>query len=347
MNGQQVLGHQRQQEMFENAVRKGRLGHAYLFAGPDGVGKKLFAQQLAQSLLCSNRLPAELIACGECPGCRQVLSGTHPDLIQVGLPEGKSELPIDLFLGSADKRGREGLCHDLSLSPMHGGHRIAIIDDADTMNIASGNSLLKTLEEPGPGAILILLAIDPDQVIQTIRSRCQSVYFGTLEPSKLTAILQQQAPEAGEAAISQAVSRSQGSARKALDWLQRSEEQSNIDTDAIVKILARGAFRAENLAAAGEVITSQCKSDPLSQREAAKEIIESCLAWFHQSLTKSSNIGDANLVQCDAWSDAMERCFEAIIQIDRRATVATCLDAFYHDLEIHLRPTWNSASARS
>lgn len=347
MSWQRVLGHQRQQEMFANAVRRDRLGHAYLFAGPDGVGKKLFAKILAQSLLCSNRLPGELSACGECSGCRQVLSGTHPDLMQIALPEGKSELPIDLFVGSADKRGREGLCHELSLSPMLGGHRIAIIDDADKMNIASGNSLLKTLEEPGPGAVLILIAIDPDQVIQTIRSRCQSVYFGTLEPADISAVLQMQGVESSEAEISQAVQRANGSVGKAMRWLQHSEEQGNIDADAIAKALDRGPFRAGDLAAAGEAILNQYKSDPLSQRGAAKGIIESCLSWFHQSLTKSSNEGETNSLQQDAWAEAMERCFDAIMQIDRRATVTTCLDAFYHDLEIHLRPTWNSASARS
>ena len=343
MSWQRVLGHQRQQKMFANAVRRGRLGHAYLFAGPQGVGKKIFALELAQTLLCEQLDSTQFEACGECSGCRQVLSSTHPDLMQVSLPEGKTELPIDLFVGSADKRGREGLCHELSLSPMHGGHRIAIIDDAEKMNIASGNSLLKTLEEPGPGAVLILLAIDPDQVIQTIRSRCQSVFFGTLEPADITGILHQQGIAANEALIEQAVQRSGGSVGKAVRWIEQSEEQNNIDTDALAKILSRGSFRAEDLARVGEAILGQCKSDPGSQREAAKSIMESCLSWLHQSLTNSN----VNVNQQDAWADAMEQCFEAILQIDRRATVTTILDAFYHDLEINLRPTWNSNASAS
>lgn len=336
MSWQRILGHQRQKRMFANAVERGRLGHAYLFAGPEGVGKRLFARELAQALLCEQSDAEQFDACGDCSGCRQVLSGTHPDLIQIALPEGKTELPIELFVGSADKRGREGVCHELSLSPMHGGHRIAIIDDADKMNVASGNSLLKTLEEPGAGAVLILITKDPDQVIQTIRSRCQAVYFGSLEPSEIEKVLLQEGMTANDALISQAVQRSEGSVANAIQLVARLQEQSQINADALTKILSRGSFRAEELARVGDAILGQCKSDPGSQREAAKGIMESCLCWLHQALTQS----EASLIQQDAWADAIEQCFEAILQIDRRASVTTVLDAFYHDLEINLRPAW-------
>ncbi len=336
MSWQRVLGHQRQQEMFANAVRRKRLGHAYLFAGPHGVGKKLFALELAQTLLCERSSSTQFEACGECSGCRQVLSNSHPDLMRVSLPEGKTELPIDLFIGSADKRGREGLCHELSLSPMHGGHRIAIIDDAEKMNVASANALLKTLEEPGPGAVLILLANDPDQVIQTIRSRCQSVFFGTLEPPVISQIVRQQGITENETQIEQAVRRSDGSVENAIRWLQQAEQQNNIDTEELAKILARGSFRAEELAKIGEAILEQSKSDPGSQREAAKSIIENCLNWLHLAITNANG----NQIQQDCWADALEQCFEAFEQIDRRASVTTVLDTFYHELEINLRPTW-------
>ena len=338
MSWQQVWGHQRQKRMFANAVARGRLGHAYLFAGPEGVGKRLFARELAQTLLCERSDPDHFDACSDCSGCRQVLSGTHPDLIRISVPEGKTELPIELFVGSADKRGREGVCHELSLSPMCGGHRVAIIDDADKMNIASGNSLLKTLEEPGPGAVLILITKDPDQVIQTIRSRCQAVYFGSLEPSEITKVLRQEGIAADDALISRAVQRAEGSVANAMRLIARLQEQNQnqVDADALTKILSRGPFRAEELARVGEAILEQCKSDPGSQREAAKGIMENCLCWLHQALTQS----EAPLIQRDAWADAMEQCFEAILQIDRRASVTTVLDAFYHDLEINLRPAW-------
>src|SRR5262249_48264438 len=98
-----------------------------------------------------------------------------PDLFILGLPEGKSELPIELFVGDDEHRGKTGLCHDLALAPMEGRRKIAIIDDADLFNDASGNALLKTLEEPPAHSLLILLTTNPELLLPTIRSRCQIV----------------------------------------------------------------------------------------------------------------------------------------------------------------------------
>ena len=166
-------------EMFRRAAARGRLAHAYLLIGPEGCGKEEFAKLFAQAMLCRRSSDAELDACGECVGCKQVLAGTHPDLLSVGLPEGKSELPIDVFVGSPERRGKEGLCYEFSLKPMMAGRRLAIISDADAMNEASANALLKTLEEPPDQSILILMAEEMERLLTTIKSRCQIVYFAS------------------------------------------------------------------------------------------------------------------------------------------------------------------------
>src|SRR5438093_7396259 len=83
-------------EKFEAAFARGRLGQAYLFAGPDGVGKHLFARELAKALLCE-RPPAPLAACDRCPSCAQVEAGTHPDVFAIRTPVGKHELPIEVM----------------------------------------------------------------------------------------------------------------------------------------------------------------------------------------------------------------------------------------------------------
>ncbi len=133
------------------------------------------------------------------PSCKQVQAGSHPDLLVVERPEGKQELPIDLLIGAPDKRGREGLCHDLALRPMSASRRVAIIDDAHTMNDASANALLKTLEEPPSGSILFLTAPESASILSTIRSRCQPILFSPLSPENLTELLIEQGLETDRA----------------------------------------------------------------------------------------------------------------------------------------------------
>lgn len=178
-----------QLEQFRRSIARGRLSHAYLFVGPEGVGKKRFARSLAQCLFCTRFGHAELEACGECPACRQMLAGTHPDYLEIGCPPGKRVLPIELIAGPAAFRGREGLCHDLSLRPMSADRKIAIIDDAHLMNAESANALLKTLEEPPADALLFLIAASAEALLPTIRSRCQLVRFAPLSDTDLLELL--------------------------------------------------------------------------------------------------------------------------------------------------------------
>ncbi|MEZ6048977.1 MAG: hypothetical protein R3C11_26055 [Planctomycetaceae bacterium] len=111
-----------------------------------------------------------------------------PDLFLLGLPEGKSEIPIELFIGPRENRGT-GLCHDISLRPMSACRKIAIINDAHLLNEASGNALLKTLEEPPEKSILILIAEQEQRILQTIRSRCQLVRFDPLPESDVVELM--------------------------------------------------------------------------------------------------------------------------------------------------------------
>ena len=136
--------------------------------------------KLAQALLCQQAANASLDPCGECESCRLWAAGNHPDLLQVAKPADKSFIPIDLLLGSKEKRMREGLCHDLGLKPFLGGRRVAIIDDADLLNLEGANCLLKTLEEPPPRSVLLLIGTSAAAQLPTIRSRCQIVRFRPL-----------------------------------------------------------------------------------------------------------------------------------------------------------------------
>lgn len=171
MSWQRIRGHESQVEGFARAAKAGRLAHAYVFVGPPGVGKRLFAFELAKTLLCERRQPADFVACDLCASCRLVDANTHPDVIAAAMPEDKQEFPINVMLE---------LCRQLVFKPARGSWRVAIVDDADDFNLESGNAFLKSLEEPGPGSLIVLLANNPNRLPSTIRSRCQQVTFSPL-----------------------------------------------------------------------------------------------------------------------------------------------------------------------
>ncbi|MEZ6093285.1 MAG: hypothetical protein R3C03_03460 [Pirellulaceae bacterium] len=132
---EKLVGHDSQKESFQKRVARGNLASTFLFVGLEGIGKRMFAEGLAEALLCHNSNPKVLAACGKCPGCVQVQTGNHPDLLQVQRPAEKNVLPIELFVGDREHRSDEGLCRDIRMKPSRAGSRkIAIIDDADYLN---------------------------------------------------------------------------------------------------------------------------------------------------------------------------------------------------------------------
>ncbi len=140
------------------------LGHAYLLCGRAGVGKFAFAHGIASLILCEQR--AGGAACGECRGCTLTASGNHPDLRVLQREEERSAIVIDQV--------RE-LIEFYSLKPHYRTHKVAIVDPAEAMNASAANALLKLLEEPPPGALLLLVSHRPGQLVATIRSRCQKL----------------------------------------------------------------------------------------------------------------------------------------------------------------------------
>ncbi len=182
MSWASILGHDAIREQLQIAYRSGRLAHGFLFCGPDGIGKELFAKEFAKALLCEK--PAEaLSACDTCQACVLVSAGTHPDVYWARKPEDKMEFPIDTI--------RE-LCGSLGLKPTRGSRKVAIVVGADDFNAESANAFLKSLEEPPPGTTVILIAGSVETQLPTIRSRCQIVSFAPLSKSALTQILRNQ-----------------------------------------------------------------------------------------------------------------------------------------------------------
>ncbi|MEQ9408350.1 MAG: DNA polymerase III subunit delta' [Fuerstiella sp.] len=189
---EQLKGHQEQRELFRRSLQRGRLSHAYVLAGPEGTGKHAFARLLAQSVFCRQHDLTELQVCGECRACRAFQVNAWPDYIEIGVPAGKREIPISLIAGEKEKRGREGLCYELSMAPQASDRRVAVINDAGLLNTESANALLKTLEEPPADSLILLVCDNPDTLLPTIRSRCQTVRFFPLAGDDVRKILLQQ-----------------------------------------------------------------------------------------------------------------------------------------------------------
>jgi len=140
-----------------------RLPHAVLVHGPAGVGKEVFAAALAATLLCTGR-GEDFTACGRCADCALCRAGSHPDLHWLRPLEDKKTIGVDQV--------RE-TCEQLAMTSMRRGFRIAIVQPAQAMTTNAQNALLKTLEEPSPRTLLVLVTSRPSRLLATLRSRCQ------------------------------------------------------------------------------------------------------------------------------------------------------------------------------
>lgn len=168
-----IIGQDACVTFLRRALTSGKLGHAYLFEGVDGCGKELTAHALVASTFCAHHT-----GCGTCPVCRKVMSGHHPDL-HIIEPDGTAIKIAQI---------RE-LQQELALRPYEAPRKACIIKAAERFNPASGNALLKTLEEPPGNALMILLTTNAEAVLPTIRSRCQRLRFASLSEDVISRFL--------------------------------------------------------------------------------------------------------------------------------------------------------------
>jgi DNA polymerase III subunit delta' len=323
---QHLRGHQRLIELFRRAIRRHRGAHAYLLIGPEGIGKRLFARTLAQCLFCPQVLDEDLDACGECPSCRQMRAGTHPDLLEVACPEGKRELPIGLIAGSDDRRGQEGLCYELAMKPMTAGRRIAIIDDAQTMNVEAANALLKTLEEPPAGSILFLLAPSVDAILPTIRSRCQPVMFPPLSDTDVAELLVELNWVSDAAIAAETAALCEGSLSTAQQLLRPELRQLR---DTLLKALARTPLQPLQVTADVQAALEELGSDTAAQRRYAGWVTRFCVESLRSRLR---DVGQTTPDEVDRLSAQIERCLDAEGHLAQSMPVPLCLEGLFDDL---------------
>ncbi len=162
-----ISWHTPQWQQIAQFLGQDRFPHALLFEGIKGVGKRHFAFQLAQMLLCQGE-PTESGICQSCSSCEWFLSGTHPDFVVLEPDEGKKLISVDSIRQNSQK---------VFKTSHQNGYRVLILEPADAMTIEAANSLLKTLEEPPPSTLLILLTDKPARLLPTIRSRASRLKF--------------------------------------------------------------------------------------------------------------------------------------------------------------------------
>ncbi len=178
MSFRDIKGQDRAISFLRDAVSKGKTAHAYIFAGPNGVGKKAVAVNFAKLLNCLSALDGE--PCDACSQCRKIDAFNHPDLVLLKPRKELSEIRIEDI---------HSLIKDISLKPFEARKKIYIIDEAHRMNEESSNAVLKTLEEPPSDSVLILITDRITRLASTIVSRSQIIRFFPLKKSNIEDIL--------------------------------------------------------------------------------------------------------------------------------------------------------------
>jgi DNA polymerase III subunit delta' len=270
------------------ALRRGRLHHAYLLGGPEGVGKGTAARLLAQAANC-DATPGDGGAlddpCGRCGPCGKIARGTHPDVFVL------SEERVMARAGRWEPKGgrtpsreivvdqvRDLVDHRLSMRRVEGRHRVVVIDPAEAMNVQAQNALLKTLEEPPEATTLVLVSSSPDALLPTIRSRCLRVSFAPLAEPVIQARLEAAGQPAEAARLAAALSGGSLARALALDAESLAERRAALEGAASLGAEDAGRWVA---------FARQHGED----REAAAGLGELLLVWWRDVLVVQAGGG--------------------------------------------------------
>lgn len=218
-----IVGHAGLVQLLRGAVARRRVPQSLLFAGPEGVGKYTVAIALAQAINCARQADGD--GCGTCGACRRIAARTYSDVVVLDKND-EASIKIDAV--------RERVLDLVGYRPFEGVSRVFIIDQADEMTYQAQEALLKTLEEPPPSAILILVTAWPDTLAATIRSRCRRLRFGALRDEQVREVLTKLDPAMTPADLQRRVAAAGGSVARALAV---DEDEFQDDRQAAVELL--------------------------------------------------------------------------------------------------------------
>lgn len=322
MSFNKVIGQSRAKEIIQRALAHLRVPHAYLFNGPEGVGKEAMAVEFAKVIFCSSTSDRP---CDECSSCKRVANFSHPDFIFLfPIPKSASiEEEREILAGMAKDpyarpspwaapsigidRIRE-LRRVSTLKPLE-GYRVVVIAEAEKMTPEAGNSLLKMLEEPPPSMHLVLTTSRANALLPTIISRCQEVRFGLPTDDEIALALQERknlTPE--EAKLVASIS--QGNYRRALAWLDESlQDRRKLVVDFLRQCLKDEANHAEWV----ESVTHNYEKRELY------DLLSLVLIWFRDAMflhmqRNADALVEGNLVNVDQ-SDTLIKFIAAFEKI--------------------------------
>ena len=307
----EVLGQKHIKKHLTTSVDKGRIAHAQLFVGPEGSGTLPMAMAYAQYILCGN-INSENT--GGNDSCNLKFNNiSHPDLhfaFPVTTSDKVKSKPVSNFyleewrqllgqqpygnlfdwyklLGVDNKQGQIGvdealaIVKSLSLKSYEGGYKVMIIWMAEKMNTASANKLLKLIEEPPEKTIFILIAEDEEQIINTIRSRCQILHFPPLAEDAITeALVKNYHIETSVA--TKIAHQANGNYNKACDLIYQDSEDIQFEKWFVIWI--RSAFKAKGNKSAIHDLISWSEEIAKTGRETQKKFLKFCLNYFRQAL---------------------------------------------------------------
>ena len=345
------------QRLIQRAIGRDRVPHAYIFHGPDGVGKEKFALGLAQFLLCSQPVERSLsddeanelgveqlrLGCGACEDCRTLAAETHPDLHLIYRQLHREHPDADVRKRKGLGLGVDVLRHfvidSVGLKPFRGRAKVFIIRGADEMNVQAQNALLKTLEEPPDTTILILLATALDELLATTQSRCQVVRFDALPTAFVREKLDELRPGRPSGELDWYAAHSDGSIGRAIDQI---DDELYALNDRVAA-LWRGS-KAGRATALTELATTEAKSlgdryrkrdpeitDTESARRGLKTVFRLVAEGFADTLrTEARGVG--NGIDSGFWAVAINRIAEAERQLDLNANVQLVIENLSNDL---------------
>ena len=341
-----ITGHELQIERFRKASRCGRLASTFLFVGPAGIGKRTFAEQLAGALLCQRSTADTLDACGNCTACQLVAAGSHPDLYLIAKPIDKSMLPLELLIGDREHRMKSGLCYQMSLKPRMGQKKVAILDDADHLNAEGANALLKLLEEPPPGSVIVLISTHASRQLPTIRSRAQLVRFQPLTNQQLAQLIQDQG-------FAESAHQALAMARAGRGSIERSRQLCDEETQALRgalhDALVQEHWRAQELV---ETVTSYVDAagkDAPPRRQRLKNAIDFVVEFYRDQLhiacgcavinqeTRDEEIVPAGLSDFE-YARCIDHSLRAFGHVDANANLPTLTEWWLNELSTVARP---------
>ena len=276
-----LVGHEQQRAALSELAASERLPSSLLFAGVEGIGKRLVAQELAAQLLCAERPCGPKGGCGKCKPCILLRAGNHPDLLQLSF--GEDGASVEDLRAALDR---------LSLKAFMGGRKVAILDNADQISAIGANTLLKSLEEPRPETFYVLVAANSSRLPQTVLSRCQRWFFDRLPPDAVRAILTSQ----GQAASSEAAAILADGSLRGLEGIR---ERADALSD--VRAVVDAAFLGDDR------IIGRAAQEWGANKDSLKETITFLRTSIRQKLLDHAQDTEASAV----WATALQNAIDA------------------------------------